>query len=670
MNGPSCRERLSRQSPLTLGSAAGTLGRVDCQSPVSLVRQPAARPFWGTLLGWLALLTLTAVGQEKVVVNCAQPADPPLVRKFGVANSCSVSLERYRRDFGALAALKPAALRVELGWGFAKPGWSKPLVGGSAGNVQYVWEEVDELARLCEGQGVDFGVSYCYTPQVFERDGWYSPPGSMRQWANAAKEYAYHYRIAAQPIAAHEIWNRSDSSIFFNATRGNYFRLYKETVLSLREGDPDAFVGGPVICQQGEWVAPFLAYVEFEKLPLDFFSFLAIAPGDESQTWGNVAKRVADIRKGLTDSRNLGMTEIRLNAFNPLAKAQFRPGAGVAQPALATEMLNYLEVFLRYPDLTLVNWSQFMDSGITNDSQGLLDFEGNPRPAFGALAMYADLPVDRVTAAAPEPVHVLAGSDAGRVGALLWNPSSTNVSLTVDFEALPFSARMLEIHRVDAANPVKLVRTGDWELQAQEIKALTGNTAEWTGEIPAQGIVYLRVAGSTPAALANRPTGTRITRLHRWFRDRYGAAYADFESRTLTARLGMGTDVRGTAIIGSDLVNCPTNLAVLVETSGNPRKQDTGSTLAVRVDFFDRGSFIASQLYHAGLYDSVRTEVPAWGTRRAPDKVVQLAAGERWDLDLMAAAPPRWGRRALITFILRDSGPNSRAKFRLVAPAR
>jgi len=613
-------------------------------------------------------LTLSGVAQERVIVNCAEPADPPLVRKFGVANSCAVPLERYRRDAGALAVLKPAALRVELGWGFSKVGWTKPLVSGSAGNVQYAWTELDDLARLCDENRVDLALAYCYTPPVLDRDGWYSPPASVRQWASAAREYAYHFRTAGQPIAAHEVWNRSDSTIYYNSSRGTYFRLFKDTVTALREADPDAVVGGPVIAGQGEWVVPFLAYIAFEKLPLDFFSFLAVSPGEGDQTWGPVQKRLTDIRKALSEARNLGTTEVRLTAFNPLPRAELRPTAGVAQPALAAEVLSYLEQFLRQPDLTAVNWSQFMDSGITNDAQGLLDLAGNPRPAFGALALYADMPVDRVAAVAPASLRVLASHSPAQVSALVWNPGPEARSAVVEFQKLPFSAGTLGVHRIDAQNSVKFLRTGGWEIQPGDTSALAGESGEWRGEIPPQGVVYLRAAAAAPVTLTNRLPVTRVARLHRWFRDRYATAYADFDRATLTARLGMSTETRATAIIGANLINCPTNLQAVLETSGNPRKNDTGSTLAVRVDVFDRGAYTTSVLFHAGLYDVARTEVPPWGTRRAPDKVVPLPPGELWDLSLAGIAPAGWGRRAIVTFHLRDAGVGARARFRLTAP--
>jgi hypothetical protein len=621
------------------------------------------------LAGGLLLLNcaLPLSAQERVIVNCAEPADPPLVRKFGVANSAAVPLERFRRDAGALAALKPAALRLELGWGYNRVGWTKPLVSGSSGNVQFVWEEMDALARICADAQTPLALAYCYTPPVFDRDGWYSPPASTRQWAAAAREYTFHFRSADQPIAAHEVWNRSDSTIFFNATRGTYFRLYKETVQALREADPDAVVGGPVIATKGEWVVPFLNYIGFEKLPLDFFSFLTVAQGDEEQTWGTVTKRLGEVRRALSEARALQTTEVRLMGFNPLARAQLRPNAGVASPGLASELLSHLEQFLLQPDLTLVNWSQFQDSGITNDAQGLLDLAGDPRPAFGALALYADMPVDRVTAAAPAPVRVLASRAAGRVSTLLWNPSPEKCSVLVDLQKLPFSAGTLGVHRIDSQNTVKFLRTGDWELLPADTQAIAGESVEWRGEIPSQGVVYLRAEGGAPTTPTNRLSFVRVTRLHHWYRDRYATAFADFDRATLTARLGMNTERRATALIGATLVNCPTNLQAVVETSGDPRKLDTGSTLAVRVDVFDRGNYTTSVLFHAGLYDAARTEVPPWGTRRPPDKVVEVPAGQLWNLALTGVAPPGWGRRAVVTFHLRDAGVGARARIRLTA---
>ena len=44
----------------------------------------------------------------------------------------------------------------------------------------------------------------------------------------------------------------------------------------------------------------------------------------------------------------------------------------------------------------MVHWAQYMDIFPTDDQIGLIDFDGNPRPAWWAFKWFADLPVERV----------------------------------------------------------------------------------------------------------------------------------------------------------------------------------------------------------------------------------------------------------------------------------
>jgi len=44
----------------------------------------------------------------------------------------------------------------------------------------------------------------------------------------------------------------------------------------------------------------------------------------------------------------------------------------------------------------MVHWAQYMDVFPTEDQIGLVDFHGNPRPAWWAFKWFADLPVERV----------------------------------------------------------------------------------------------------------------------------------------------------------------------------------------------------------------------------------------------------------------------------------
>ncbi len=47
-------------------------------------------------------------------------------------------------------------------------------------------------------------------------------------------------------------------------------------------------------------------------------------------------------------------------------------------------------------DLSMVHWAQYMYIFNTTDQIGLVDWWGNPRPAWLAFRWYAELPAERV----------------------------------------------------------------------------------------------------------------------------------------------------------------------------------------------------------------------------------------------------------------------------------
>ena len=616
--------------------------------------------------GCLALAGLAcARAGDAVVVNCALPADPPLVRKFGLANSCAVPPSRYERDQPALGLLHPDSCRVELGLGRPGAGWTKPILGGTPGNVQYDWTELDAVAGILTKQGVLPAFCHCYTPEVLQRDGWNLPPANLSQWAGFVRELAEHYRTAGIRLAGHEIWNRPDDPLCFEATRGIYFQLYKLTALALREGDPDAVIGAPAIAMRAEWIQPFVDFVDFDRLPLDFFSFQTVPSITSESTWGPVQTRLKNIRAALAKSARLATTEIRLSAFNPLPRAELRPGGALEQPALASTILDGIEQFLGETDLTAVNWASLMDAGGKQEQLGLLGETGEPRPGLGAFAIYADLPVDRCAAKAPAPLHVLAARNAERAGAVVWNPAATAQPARVQLDALPFADGQVRILRLDNAHPLSLVRSNAWSLRPQESQPFQGSNFVWQGDLPAGGLVYLRAESAAAPAPAAFTPPAELVRLHRYFPQRDKSIYSDFDRADWTVRLGMGTEDRGVAMIGLNLARCPTNLQVTLRTSGSPRKLDKDSLLAVRVDLFDRGSFTQSVLFHAGLYDPTTATHWPWGTGKPPLRVVQVPTDRPWTLSLAGMIPDSWRQRAIVTFLLQNAGNGARASFSL-----
>lgn len=211
-----------------------------------------------------------------VTVDFRTHVDPPLVKKFGVMNSGSVPLDRERRDIPRLARLAPHSLRIDLGIG--RTGWwAERLVDANAGVLRYDFDAIDELSRLVDQQGASPYWSFCYTPRPLQPDGSSrSPPTDLGKWREAARAFTRHFRDARIHVGHYEVFNEPDYSDFFTGTRDQYLAMYRAAALGMRDGDPDAPIGGPALAFDLAWVGPFVDMVATERLPLDFLSFHAI----------------------------------------------------------------------------------------------------------------------------------------------------------------------------------------------------------------------------------------------------------------------------------------------------------------------------------------------------------------------------------------------------------
>jgi len=296
---------------------------------------------------------------------------------------------------------------------------------------------------------------------------------------------------------------------------------------------------------------------------------------------------------------------------------------------------------------------------------GLISLEGQLKPAFGALAIYSDLPVDRCQASAPEPVRVLASASEARACAVLWNNGTSDQTVAAQMNALPFTDGTLRVYRIDAQHELDTSPTSAWPVALAETLSFTGKTLAWTGQVPAKAVVYLRAQPAQAPAESARARPAQIERLHRYFPNRGSTAYADFDRHEWTARLGMAKEDRALATVGVGLSSCTNALTVTLKTSGAPRKLDKNSMVGVRVDFQGRGAHTKSVLYHAGLYDPARSGALPWGTMQPPTQAVQMPGDAPWKIDLAGLAPRDWNRRVIVTFLMENCGRGSRAKFTL-----
>ena len=77
-----------------------------------------------------------------------------------------------------------------------------------------------------------------------------------------------------------------------------------------------------------------------------------------------------------------------------------------------------------------------------------------------------------------------------------------------------------------------------------------GTATVWRGDIPGEGVVYLKVFDGNRRSLLTPSRLGDYVRSEYWFSDRAAPAYADFDPRTSIARLGMGDRELGVAKLG------------------------------------------------------------------------------------------------------------------------
>ena len=100
------------------------------------------------------------------------------------------------------------------------------------------------------------------------------PPADREAWKRYIRAFVRYliHRYGAEEIRTwyFEVWNEPDLPVaFWNGTRDEYFRLYEDTALAIKEVDPEIPVGGPST-SNSRWVESFLAYCREKDLPVDF----------------------------------------------------------------------------------------------------------------------------------------------------------------------------------------------------------------------------------------------------------------------------------------------------------------------------------------------------------------------------------------------------------------
>jgi len=622
----------------------------------------------------MALLALTTSGQA-ATVDFSVGMDPPLVKKFAMYNAGLPPFSNYQRDIDHIRSLRADHLRIDLGMGkLGSPETTgRDVVKGSATQPIYDFSGLDRLAHMLLERDVLPYYAWCYVPFPLQRN-----PGDSRtirkdSAAFAAyrafhRKFGEHYaargslaREGGPWVGYHEIYNEPDNPDFLE-NFDPFLEMYRAGSLGIREGDPDAVVGGPALAV-GDFpgrAQAFMDYVKAYNLPLDFFSF--------HHYWSNenYAHELGAVHAALESDPRFRTVPVHINELN-WSGGWIGEGSINNGYSITPHIFDIIGAVLGSTDVVQASWAQFMESTYQDDAYGIIYRDGRLKAAYNAFRIYADMPEERKHVfGVPEGIGLMASAYGGKAVVVAWNRGDVSRPLTLDFTGIPFARGRLRVYRIDQNNAS--AGNGAYEgLRAVETGNL-GDTfgANWTGTLPGKGVAYLVWDDGTMEPFqedklrfppAQRPG--RFLRTHHWFPDRNASTYAWFDRKSWVARLGMGDRKTGEALVAVRADSLSDRISIGLTEEGGSDPLSANSALALRIDY--EGIAPASVLLHWGRPPADAAAGLAWGTCRAADRTVRLDSAHTNIFDLKAAAPPGWNGVVVISFLMRDAGAGSRA---------
>jgi xylan 1,4-beta-xylosidase len=243
---------------------------------------------------------------------------------------------------------------------------------------------------------------------VFHYRGNVTPPRDYRQWATLVGTLVGHWidRYGVREVRRwfFEVWNEPNLSAFWTGTREDYFKLYRYTVLAIKEVDADLKVGGPATAHD-EWIEPFVQFCDRHDLPADFVSThhyptdALLTPGSDTETQlahsrRSIMRQWAQDTRRQAGGRPLHYTEWNTSS-NPHDPRHDQPYAAafVIKTALEASGLADGYSFWTFSDI----FEEHSFSSVPfHGGFGLLTVQGIAKPVYRAFQLLHELGTERL----------------------------------------------------------------------------------------------------------------------------------------------------------------------------------------------------------------------------------------------------------------------------------
>ena len=296
---------------------------------------------------------------------------------------------------------------------------------------------------------------------VFYWRGNVTPPKDYDQWNKLVEATLRHLiaRYGDKEVTSWliEVWNEPNLDHFWkNKDRQEYFKLFKETITTIKSIDKRFRVGGPAICGVDDvsWLTDFLNFCRDEKIPLDFVTRhqYNISLPEREGRYGypqlvplSEACAETDRSRAIIDSYDefRGM-EMHLTEFN----TSYSPRTPIHDTNLNAAYLAYLLSRLGDTCESYSYWTFgdiFEESGVPftlfHGGFGLVANGKIPKPAFWTFKFFKDLG-NGVCLHRSEEAILIKKPD-GTYRGIAWNVSTKNssseLSLSIILEKSAFN---------------------------------------------------------------------------------------------------------------------------------------------------------------------------------------------------------------------------------------
>jgi xylan 1,4-beta-xylosidase len=322
---------------------------------------------------------------------------------------------RARRDTGMQSVRCHGLFDDEMG-----------IAAAGASKLNFLY--VDQIYDFMLDHGVRPFVELSFMPEalassanrVFAYKGNVSPPQNWQDWRSMVQAFTDHcvkrYGIDEVSGWKFEVWNEPNIA-FWAGSQADYFELYRQSALAIKDVDKRLQVGGPATAQL-DWIPDLIQYCAGKGVPLDFVSSHVYPDDPQKHVFGRdnlyafeqvIPRGVEQVKHQVESSAmpNLPLWITEWSSQNPaFITDTIKNCIGLA------EAMSYWTFSNDFEELGV-------PSGIFNNTFGLLDQWGIARPSLHTFSFLHKLGETRLETS-DGPILATKRGD-GSFAVLIWN---------------------------------------------------------------------------------------------------------------------------------------------------------------------------------------------------------------------------------------------------------